>query len=43
MKRFAVFLTLILLLAVSIAAGWIAADWPRWCQRAQWCDPDFPQ
>jgi len=43
MKRFAVYLTLMLLLAVSIAAGWVAADWPRWCRQAQWCDQSFPR
>jgi len=38
MRRLPVFLTLIALLAVSLAVAWVAADWPRWCQMLGWCD-----
>jgi len=39
MRRAAVYLTLIALLAVSGTIGWIAADWPQWCMRLGWCTP----
>jgi len=39
MRRAAVYLTLIALLAVSGTIGWIAADWPQWCTRLGWCTP----
>ena len=37
MRRPAVFLSLIALLAVSLAVAWVAADWPHWCQMLGWC------
>jgi len=42
MRAVAVYLTLLILLAISFGAGYIAADWPRWCSRAHWCAPDWP-
>jgi hypothetical protein len=33
MRRLAVYLTLITLLAISIATGYVASDWPHWSQR----------
>lgn len=38
MRRVAVVLTLIALLAVSLAVAWLATDWPRWCRLLGWCD-----
>jgi hypothetical protein len=38
MRRLAVVVSLILLLALSLGAGWIAADWPHWCQTLGLCD-----
>jgi hypothetical protein len=43
MRLIAVYLTLLLLLLVSVAAGFIAADLPRWCSRAHWCGRDWPR
>lgn len=37
MRRFAVYLALLLVFAISLAAGWVASDWPRWCVRLGWC------
>ena len=34
MRTLAVYLTLLLLLALSIGAGFIASDWPHWCSCA---------
>jgi hypothetical protein len=42
-KRFVVYAAVLVVLAVSLAAGWIAADWPSWCKRLQWCASNFPQ
>jgi hypothetical protein len=39
MRRFAVYLTLLLVLALSFAIGWVLADAPHWCQRVGWCAP----
>jgi hypothetical protein len=30
-------------LAFSVAAGWIASDWPSICRRLQWCGEQFPR
>jgi hypothetical protein len=38
MRRLSVFLTLVALLAFSLAVGWIASDWPHWCRSLGWCD-----
>jgi hypothetical protein len=38
MRRLAVFLSLIALLAVSVGVAWVATDWPHWCQMLGWCD-----
>jgi hypothetical protein len=38
MRRLVVFLTLIALLIVSLAVGWIATDWPHWCRMLNLCD-----
>jgi len=38
MRRAAVVLTVIALLAVSIGIAWVAADWPHYCRMLQWCD-----
>jgi hypothetical protein len=43
MRAVVVYLTLLLLLALSIGAGFIASDWPHWCARAHWCAQDWPQ
>jgi hypothetical protein len=43
MRVFAVYLTLLVLLLVSVGAGFIASDWPRWCTRAHWCSGEWPR
>jgi hypothetical protein len=42
-KRLVVYVAVAAVLAVSLAAGWVAADWPDWCKRLQWCAQNFPQ
>jgi hypothetical protein len=42
MRVLRVYLTLLILLAVSIGAGMIAADWPSWCHARHWCAAGFP-
>jgi hypothetical protein len=42
MRTLAVYLTLLGLLAISLAAGYVAADWPQWCTRVHWCAPGWP-
>jgi hypothetical protein len=37
------YLTLLLLLLVSVGAGFIASDWPQWCSRAHWCSGEWPR
>jgi hypothetical protein len=37
MRRLAVYLTMIALLAVSLGAGYVASDWPNCCRRLGWC------
>jgi hypothetical protein len=37
MRSLAVYLTLLILLTVSVWIGVIASDWPRWCRWAHWC------
>jgi hypothetical protein len=37
MRRLAIYLTLIALLAVSFAIGWVLSDAPRYCARIGWC------
>jgi hypothetical protein len=41
MRSAVVYLTLLLLLALSIGAGLIASDWPHWCRLAHWCAADW--
>jgi hypothetical protein len=43
MRAVVVYLTLLLLLALSIGAGFIASDWPHWCAWAHWCAQDWPR
>jgi len=38
MRTFAVLMTLVLLLAVSLGIAWVASDWPHWCRLLGWCD-----
>ncbi len=38
MRRLAVYLSVIALVAVALAVGWIASDWPHWCRALNWCD-----
>jgi hypothetical protein len=40
MRSIIVYLTLVVVLAVSIGVGFIASDWPRWCRMLQWCSPN---
>jgi hypothetical protein len=42
MRAVVVYLTLLILLALSIGAGYVAADWPYWCVRWHWCAEDWP-
>jgi hypothetical protein len=42
-RRLKVYIAVVVVLAVSLAIGWVAADWPQWCGRLQWCDSHFPQ
>jgi hypothetical protein len=42
-KRVLVYVAVVVVLVVSLAAGWVAADWPQWCRRLQWCVSSFPQ
>jgi hypothetical protein len=30
-------------LALSLAVGWVASDWPRWCGTLRWCGQQFPR
>jgi hypothetical protein len=38
MRRLAVFLALLALLAISLALAWVATGWPDWCRMLGWCD-----
>jgi hypothetical protein len=38
-----VYLLLLTLLAISLGAGLLAADWPALCTRAHWCEPGWPR
>jgi hypothetical protein len=42
MRTLIVYLAVLTVLAVSIAIGFIASDWPRWCRIAQWCAANWP-
>jgi hypothetical protein len=42
MRAVRVYLTLLLLLLVSAAAGIVASDWPSWCHAHHWCAAGFP-
>jgi len=37
MRRFTVILTVVAVILVSLAAGWVAADLPDWCRRLGVC------
>jgi hypothetical protein len=37
MRRFAVILTVVGVILVALAAGWVAADLPYWCRRLGVC------
>jgi len=43
MRAVVVYLTLLLLLALSIGAGISASYWPHWCGRWHWCAQDWPR
>jgi len=43
MRALVVYLTLLVLLALSIGAGVIASDWPHWCSRWHWCSTNWPR
>jgi len=43
MRAVVVYLTLLLLLALSAAAGYLASDWPRVCAGRQWCAAGWPR
>ena len=38
MHRLTVYLTVIGLVVVALAVGWVASDWPHWCRMLNWCD-----
>ena len=40
MRTLVVYLTLVILLLLSVGAGFVASDWPNWCSRAHWCRAD---
>jgi hypothetical protein len=42
MRVVAVYLIVLVLLAISIAAGYIAADWPHWCRMMHGCQSGWP-
>jgi len=42
MRQVRVYLTLLLLLAISAAAGIIASNWPYFCGAHHWCAAGFP-
>ena len=37
MRRFAIILTVVGVILVALAAGWVAADLPHWCRRLGVC------
>jgi hypothetical protein len=37
MRRLAVYVTLLVVLAISLAIGWVLSDAPHLCQRIGWC------
>jgi len=43
MRTLRVYLLLLVLLGVSLGAGFFAADWPSLCARAHWCAPGWPR
>jgi hypothetical protein len=43
MRAVVVYLTLLLLLALSLGAGIIASDWPHWCARMSLCAAGWPE
>jgi hypothetical protein len=43
MRAATVYLTLLVLLAVSVGAGLMASNWPHWCHSLNWCDAGWPQ
>jgi hypothetical protein len=43
MRAVVVYLTLLLLLALSVGVGYLASDWPRVCAARQWCAAGWPR
>jgi len=43
MRAVVVYLTVLLLLALSLGAGIIASDWPHWCARWHLCAAGWPR
>jgi hypothetical protein len=41
MRALGVYVTVLILLAVALGAGVIAANWPGWCRAHHWCAADF--
>jgi uncharacterized membrane protein YqjE len=39
MRRLAICLTLLCVLALAFAIAWVLSDAPRWCARIGWCAP----
>jgi hypothetical protein len=37
------YLVLLVLIAISFGAGYIASDWPHWCSAHHWCAADWPR
>jgi hypothetical protein len=42
MRLVIVYLTVLILLSLSVGAGLVASGWPHWCHAARWCAPDWP-
>jgi hypothetical protein len=38
MRRLAVYLIIASVVAFSVAAAWVASDWPHVCRMLHWCD-----
>jgi hypothetical protein len=43
MRAVVVYLTVLLLLALSVAVGYLASDWPRVCADRHWCEQGWPR
>lgn len=42
MRAVVVYLTLLVLLALSAGIGYVASDWPHVCATHQWCAAGWP-